>query len=105
MGTYGVAKIDDLVKDTCAATTRWRFPRKSPPKCAGRGRRAGGRTSSGPHVLKKLDPNFINDPVRLYLREIAETPLLTHEQESDLAMRVENGDLRAASSSSAPTCA
>src|SRR5690606_154830 len=41
------------------------------------------------------DPNFINDPVRLYLREIAETPLLTHEQEIELAKRVENGDLQA----------
>ncbi|MDQ4045530.1 MAG: sigma-70 family RNA polymerase sigma factor, partial [Chloroflexota bacterium] len=46
-------------------------------------------------VLQKLDPNFINDPVRLYLREIAETPLLTHDQEIDLAKRVENGDLTA----------
>ena len=46
-------------------------------------------------VLQRLDPNFINDPVRLYLREIAETPLLTHVQEIDLAKRVENGDLQA----------
>jgi RNA polymerase primary sigma factor len=46
-------------------------------------------------VLQRLDPNFINDPVRLYLREIAETPLLTHEQEIDLAKRVEDNDLQA----------
>jgi RNA polymerase primary sigma factor len=46
-------------------------------------------------VLQRLDPNFINDPVRLYLREIAETPLLNHAQEIDLAKRVENGDLDA----------
>jgi RNA polymerase primary sigma factor len=46
-------------------------------------------------VLQRLDPNFINDPVRLYLREIAETPLLTHAQEIDLAKRVEMGDLDA----------
>lgn len=46
-------------------------------------------------VLQRLDPNFINDPVRLYLREIAETPLLTHEQEIELAKRVEDGDLMA----------
>ena len=43
-------------------------------------------------VLQRLDPNFINDPVRLYLREIAETPLLTHAKEIDLAKRVENAD-------------
>jgi RNA polymerase primary sigma factor len=46
-------------------------------------------------VLQRLDPNFINDPVRLYLREIAETPLLTHDQEIDLAKRVEDNDLQA----------
>ena len=46
-------------------------------------------------VLQRLDPNFINDPVRLYLREIAETPLLTHAQEIDLAKRVENGEQEA----------
>jgi RNA polymerase primary sigma factor len=46
-------------------------------------------------VLQRLDPNFINDPVRLYLREIAETPLLTHAQEIDLAQRVEASDLAA----------
>lgn len=46
-------------------------------------------------VLQKLDPNFINDPVRLYLREIAETALLTHVQEIELAKRVEDGDLQA----------
>src|SRR5829696_2605628 len=44
---------------------------------------------------ERIDPNFINDPVRLYLREIAETPLLTHAQEIDLAKRVEMGDLDA----------
>jgi hypothetical protein len=54
-------------------------------------------------VLQRLDPNFINDPVRLYLREIAETPLLTHAQEIDLAQRVE-GELAATHSSCAPTC-
>jgi RNA polymerase primary sigma factor len=46
-------------------------------------------------VLQRLDPNFINDPVRLYLREIAETPLLTHDQEIELAKRVEDNDLQA----------
>ncbi len=46
-------------------------------------------------VLQRLDPNFINDPVRLYLREIAETPLLTHDQEISLAKRVEDSDQEA----------
>jgi hypothetical protein len=38
-------------------------------------------------VLQRLDPNFINDPVRLYLREIAETPLLTHDAMARLVSR------------------
>src|SRR5687768_4951925 len=32
-----------------------------------------------------------NDPVRMYLKEIGKVPLLTAEQEVDLAMRIEAG--------------
>ena len=46
-------------------------------------------------ALQRIDPNFINDPVRLYLREIAETPLLTHKEEIELSKAVEKGDLDA----------
>ncbi|MFM8595282.1 MAG: sigma-70 family RNA polymerase sigma factor, partial [Chloroflexota bacterium] len=46
-------------------------------------------------ALQRLDPNFINDPVRLYLREIAETPLLNHKEEIELSKKVEKGDLDA----------
>ncbi len=35
------------------------------------------------------------DPVRMYLKEIGNVPLLTSEQEVDLAMRVEKGDMEA----------
>ena len=35
------------------------------------------------------------DPVRMYLKEIGNVPLLTSEQEVDLAMRVEQGDVSA----------
>jgi RNA polymerase primary sigma factor len=34
-----------------------------------------------------------NDPVRMYLKEIGKVPLLTAEQEVDLAMRIEAGEL------------
>ena len=34
----------------------------------------------------------IEDPVRMYLKEIGKVPLLTAEEEKDLAMRMEQGD-------------
>ena len=34
----------------------------------------------------------IDDPVRMYLKEIGKVPLLTADQETDLAMRMEEGD-------------
>ena len=37
----------------------------------------------------------IDDPVRMYLKEIGKVPLLTPEQEVDLAQRIEAGELRA----------
>ncbi len=46
-------------------------------------------------VLAQFDPTVVTDPVRLYLREIAKVPLLTAEQEVELAKRVEQGDVEA----------
>ncbi|MCR5691950.1 MAG: RNA polymerase sigma factor RpoD [Eubacterium sp.] len=37
----------------------------------------------------------IEDPVRMYLKEIGKVPLLTAEEEKDLAMRMEKGDVEA----------
>ncbi|MEX2426366.1 MAG: sigma-70 family RNA polymerase sigma factor [Thermomicrobiaceae bacterium] len=45
--------------------------------------------------LLEQDPSLVNDPIRLYLREIAETPLLTAAEEVELAKRIENGDMDA----------
>src|SRR2546426_7646179 len=43
----------------------------------------------------RRDPDLLkaptNDPVRMYLKEIGKVPLLTAEQEVDLAMRIEAG--------------
>ncbi len=46
-------------------------------------------------MLARFDPTVVTDPVRLYLREIAKVPLLTAEQEVELAKRVEQGDVEA----------
>lgn len=45
--------------------------------------------------LAQFDPSLVTDPVRLYLREIAKVPLLTAEEEVELAKRVERGDVDA----------
>ena len=45
--------------------------------------------------LQKIDPSFVTDPVKLYLREIAHASLLNHQQEIELAKRVEASDIDA----------
>src|SRR6266511_2790699 len=46
-------------------------------------------------IRRGRDEVFANDPVRLYLNEIAKVRLLTAAQEVDLATRMEAGDLAA----------
>ncbi|HZS95100.1 MAG TPA: sigma-70 family RNA polymerase sigma factor [Chloroflexota bacterium] len=43
-------------------------------------------------AVSSADANLVTDSVRLYLREIARAPLLTAQQEVELAKRVEAGD-------------
>jgi RNA polymerase primary sigma factor len=43
--------------------------------------------------LAGLDPGFVTDPVRLYLREISHAPLLKGEQELEMARKIAEGDV------------
>jgi RNA polymerase primary sigma factor len=55
----------------------------------------GGDFLSDLDRLASLDPTFVNDPVRMYLREISQAPLLKSEQEMELAHQIAMGDLEA----------
>ncbi|MFL5731872.1 MAG: RNA polymerase sigma factor RpoD/SigA [Chloroflexia bacterium] len=43
--------------------------------------------------LAQIDPAFVTDPVRLYLREISKAPLLKSDQELELAHKIAAGDV------------
>lgn len=94
MSTYDVAKIDKIARDTIGGEEKPDVPEEITTQMEPE-QEVEQDIERDLDVLQRLDPNFINDPVRLYLREIAETPLLKHDQEIDLAKRVEDGDLKA----------
>ncbi|MCA9835133.1 MAG: sigma-70 family RNA polymerase sigma factor [Thermomicrobiales bacterium] len=94
MSTYDVSRIDELARDSMHGDDRPDVPEEITTQMEPEIENEAD-LERDLDVLQKLDPNFINDPVRLYLREIAETPLLTHAQEIDLAKRVEDGDMLA----------
>ena len=41
------------------------------------------------------DQRTVDDPIRLYLREIGRVPMITHDREIELAQRIEMGDREA----------
>ncbi|MBI4320086.1 MAG: sigma-70 family RNA polymerase sigma factor [Chloroflexi bacterium] len=50
---------------------------------------------TGQEEARPADTALATDPAHLYLKEIARTPLLTREQEVELARRIEQGDVAA----------
>jgi RNA polymerase primary sigma factor len=46
-------------------------------------------------ALRHIDPAYVTDPVRLYLREISRAPLLSSQQEFALARAINEGDFEA----------
>ena len=46
-------------------------------------------------ALRHVDPSYVTDPVRLYLREISRAPLLSSQQEFALARAISEGDVEA----------
>ncbi len=46
-------------------------------------------------AMRQVDPAYVTDPVRLYLREISRAPLLSSQQEFALARAISAGDMDA----------
>ncbi len=95
MQTFDATNIGELVSKTMERDEKLEIPEEIKTQQADEIEDKEPDLERDLDVLQRLDPNFINDPVRLYLREIAETPLLNHAQEIDLAQRVEGGELEA----------
>jgi len=58
------------------------------------------RAGEGGHLadlghFASIDPDFVADPVRLYLRELSKAPLLNSDQELELAHQIAKGDVAA----------
>jgi len=64
----------------------------APDQTLGRARRvASPRPETSPPDTARFGEGGVSDPVRMYLKEIGKVPLLTGQQEVDLARRIEAG--------------
>ena len=66
--TFDVGKIDALVAETVGQDDKVDVPEEIQTQMAGDMEEPEHDLERDLDVLQRLDPNFINDPVRLYLR-------------------------------------
>ena len=91
---FDVTKIDDLSLDNVVMDDKVAVPDEIQTQLAEIDEEPEVDLERDLDVLQRLDPNFINDPVRLYLREMGVVPLLTREGEVAIAKRIERGQLK-----------